>query len=170
MSEKELAKLHTWLIEPMEPQVAAVIERLRRAPDVKHVAIMPDVHLAKEVTIGTVMATEHLLYPQAVGGDIGCGMLAIALQAEAEPLADPSVAGRLLNALGRAVPTMRHHRNATAPWPLELEPAQLTHPTLDAAAREEGRLQLGTLGGGNHFIELQADEANRLWLMIHSGS
>ena len=86
MSENDLATLHTWLIEPMEPQVAAVVERLRRAPDVHHVAIMPDVHLAKEVTIGTVMATEHLLYPQAVGGDIGCGMLAVALYAKTEAL------------------------------------------------------------------------------------
>src|SRR5258705_3575255 len=112
MSEKDLATLHTWLIEPMEPQVSAVVERLRRAPDVRHVAIMPDVHLAKEVTIGTVMATEHLVYPQAVGGDIGCGMLAVALHAQAEKLQDPSAAGRLLNAIGRGVPTMRHHPNA----------------------------------------------------------
>jgi len=170
MSEKELASLHTWLIDPMEPQVAAVVERLRRSPDVKHVAIMPDVHLAKEVTVGAVMASEHLLYPQAVGGDIGCGMLAVALHAKAENLDDPSVAGRLLNALGRAVPTMRRHRNAVAPWPHDLEASQLSHPTLVAAARDEGKLQLGTLGGGNHFIELQADETDRLWLMIHSGS
>jgi len=65
---------------------------------------------------------------------------------------------------------MRRHRNAVADWPQELEPSQLSHPSLAAAARDEGRLQLGTLGGGNHFIELQADEEDRLWLMIHSGS
>jgi len=170
MSEKELATLHTWLVEPMEEQVAAVVERLRRAPDVKHVAIMPDVHLAKEVTVGTVMATERLLYPQAVGGDIGCGMLAVALEARAQKLEDPSLAGRMLKELGRAVPTMRRHRNAVARWPQELEAGQLSHPSLVAAARDEGRLQLGTLGGGNHFVELQADEESRLWLMIHSGS
>jgi len=170
MSEKELATLHTWLIEPMETQVAAVVERLRRAPDVKHVAIMPDVHLAKEVTVGTVMATERLLYPQAVGGDIGCGMLAVALNARAEELEDAAVAGRFLNALGRAVPTMRRHRNAAARWPEILEPGQLSHSSLATAARDEGKLQLGTLGGGNHFIELQADGDDRLWLMIHSGS
>ena len=170
MSEKELATLHTWLVEPMEPQVAAVVERIRRAPDVRHVAIMPDVHLAKEVTVGTVMATERLLYPQAVGGDIGCGMLAVAFDARAEKLDDPALAGRMLNELGRAVPTMRRHRNAAARWPVELEPVQLSHPSLAAAARDEGRVQLGTLGGGNHFVELQADEESRLWLMIHSGS
>ncbi len=170
MSEKEMATLHTWLVDPMEPQVAAVVERIRRAPDVKHVAIMPDVHLAKEVTIGTVMATERLLYPQAVGGDIGCGMLAVALDARAEKLEDPAVAGRILNELGRAVPTMRRHRNAVAHWPEELEAGNLSQPSLVAAARDEGRLQLGTLGGGNHFVELQADEEGRLWLMIHSGS
>ena len=106
----------------------------------------------------------------AVGGDIGCGMLAVALYAKTEALQDPAIAGRVLNALGRAVPTIRRHRNAVAPWPQELEPSQLSHPALAAAARDEGKLQLGTLGGGNHFIELQADEEDRLWLMIHSGS
>ena len=115
MSEKNLATLHTWLIAPMEPQVVAVVERLRRAPDVRHVAIMPDVHLAKEVTIGTVMSTQRLLYPQAVGGDIGCGMLAVALHARVEKLEDPAVAGKFLNALGRAVPTMRRHRITGTP-------------------------------------------------------
>src|SRR5207245_10588763 len=129
----------------LEPQVRAVVERIRRAPDVKHVAIMPDVHLAKEVTVGTVMATERLLYPQAVGGDIGCGMLAVALDVRAEKLDDPALAGRILNEFGRAVPTMRRHRNAVARWPEELEAEQLSHPSLVAVARDEGRLQLGTL-------------------------
>jgi tRNA-splicing ligase RtcB len=170
MNKENLATLHTWLVEPMEKEVSAVVERLRRAPDVKHVAIMPDVHLAKEVTVGTVMATERLLYPQAVGGDIGCGMLAVALDARADRLADPMLAGRILNTLGRTVPTMRRHRNAAARWPEELEAMRLSHPTLEAAARDEGRLQLGTLGGGNHFVELQTDEEGYLWLMIHSGS
>jgi tRNA-splicing ligase RtcB (3'-phosphate/5'-hydroxy nucleic acid ligase) len=170
MSEKDLATLHTWLVEPLEEQVAAVVERIRRAPDVKHVAIMPDVHLAKEVTVGTAMATVRLLYPQAVGGDIGCGMLAVAVNARAEKLDDPALAGRMLKELGRFVPTMRRHRNAVARWPEELESGVLSHPSLVAASRDEGKLQLGTLGGGNHFVELQADEDGRLWLMIHSGS
>jgi tRNA-splicing ligase RtcB len=116
------------------------------------------------------MATQRLLYPHAVGSDIGCGMLAVGLQARAEQLEDPGLAGRLLREIGRAVPAMRRHRRFTVRWPSELEVMKLSHPSLEAAAREEGRLQLGTLGGGNHFVELQADEEERLWLMIHSGS
>ncbi|HEV8604916.1 MAG TPA: RtcB family protein [Tepidisphaeraceae bacterium] len=170
MSNQEIATLNTWLIEPMEQEVSGVVERLRRAPDVKHVAIMPDVHLAKEVTVGTVMASERLLYPQAVGGDIGCGMLAVALETRAERLEDGALAGRMLKELGRTVPTRRRHRSSAARWPEELEAGALSHPALIAAARDEGRLQLGTLGGGNHFVELQRDEEGRLWLMIHSGS
>jgi tRNA-splicing ligase RtcB len=154
----------------MDAEVAAVVERLRRAPDVQHVAIMPDVHLARQVTIGTVMATERLLYPHAVGSDIGCGMLAVALQARAEQLEDPPVAGQLLHQIGRLVPMMRRNRRFAAAWPAELDAMLLSHPSLESAARDEGRLQLGTVGGGNHFVEIQADEQERLWLMIHSGS
>ena len=86
MSENSLAPLSAWLVEPMEPAVAAAIERLRRAPDVRRVAVMPDVHLASEVCVGTVLATSQLVYPQAVGGDIGCGMLAVAFDVPAEAL------------------------------------------------------------------------------------
>ena len=68
MSDTALAPLSAWLVEPMEPAVAAAIERLRRAPDVQRVAVMPDVHLASDVCVGTVLATSHLVYPQAVGG------------------------------------------------------------------------------------------------------
>lgn len=166
----DLAPLFTWLAEPMEAEVKAVIDRVRRAPDVRHVAVMPDVHLAGDVTVGTVLATDRLLYPQTVGGDIGCGMLAVAFDASADVLADPAVAGKVLAALRDAVPTLRRHRRATVPFPEMLKQLSLSHGSLEAAARDEGALQLGTLGGGNHFVEFQADEDGRLWLMIHSGS
>src|SRR4051794_31408057 len=100
MKDELLAPMHTWLIEPLESKVAESIERLRRAPSVQRLAIMPDVHLANEVCIGVVMATSRLIYPQAVGGDIGCGILAVAFNAHAERLADPSSAGRILARLG----------------------------------------------------------------------
>jgi tRNA-splicing ligase RtcB len=60
----------------LDRDVSEALERLRRAPDVQQIAVMPDVHLAAEVCIGVVVATSNLIYPQAVGGDIGCGMLA----------------------------------------------------------------------------------------------
>jgi tRNA-splicing ligase RtcB len=154
----------------MEPAVAAAIDRLRRAPDVRRVAVMPDVHLASDVCVGTVLATSHLLYPQAVGGDIGCGMLAVAFDIPAAALADPAVAGRVLGRLGEVVPTLRRHRRHALPWPDGLARLELSHPALEAVRRDVGTPQLGTLGSGNHFVELQADEEGRLWLMIHSGS
>ena len=170
MSDRNLPPLFTWLTGSMEPEVRAVVDRVRRAPDVQHVAIMPDVHLAGDVTVGTVLATDRLLYPQAVGGDIGCGMLAVAFEGDAKPLEDPVIAGRVLGGIGAEVPTMRRHRQAVLPFPEDLAEMPLSHPSLEAAARDEARLQFGTLGGGNHFIELQSDADDRLWVMIHTGS
>jgi tRNA-splicing ligase RtcB len=159
-----------WLEAPLDPDAAVAIERLRRAEDVWRVAVLPDVHLAKDVCVGTVLATRRLLYPGAVGGDIGCGMLAVPFDAGADVLADSLRAAETLKLLYGAVPSMRRHRAATVPYPLGVAPEDLSHGALQAIARTEGALQLGTLGGGNHFVELQADEEDRLWLMIHSGS
>jgi tRNA-splicing ligase RtcB len=164
------AELHTWLAAPLETPVRRVLDRLRRADDVVHIAVMPDVHLAADVCVGTAMATRRLVYPSAVGGDIGCGMLAVAFDALADLLADPARAGAILRAIGERVPGRRRHGAATLPWPTSCDPAGLSHPSLAAMARDDGALQFGTLGGGNHFVELQADEDDRLWLMIHSGS
>ena len=166
------APMSTWLTGPLEPKVAATLERMRRAADVRHVAVMPDVHLAVDVCVGTVLATDRLVYPQAVGGDIGCGMLAVAFDAGADALADPGVAARVLSRLYGAVPSSRRHRARTAAPPPDLAAEPLSHGSLEAVRRSEGALQLGTLGGGNHFVELQADDGDggRLWLMIHSGS
>jgi len=83
MSESEPAPVRTWLAAPMGHDVSEAIERLRRAPDVQQIAVMPDVHLASDVCIGIAVATSNLIYPQAVGGDIGCGMLAVGLDADA---------------------------------------------------------------------------------------
>jgi RNA-splicing ligase RtcB len=72
MTESSPAPMRTWLAAPMDHEVSEAIERLRHAPDVQQIAVMPDVHLAAEVCIGVVVATSHLIYPQGVGGDIGC--------------------------------------------------------------------------------------------------
>ena len=105
MSDSSMAPLRSWLAAPLDREVSEAIERLRRAPDVQQVAVMPDVHLAAEVCIGVVVATSRLIYPQAVGGDIGCGMLAVAVDAEAAALKNPKTAAQLLNEIGRAVPS-----------------------------------------------------------------
>jgi tRNA-splicing ligase RtcB (3'-phosphate/5'-hydroxy nucleic acid ligase) len=167
---ERLALLKTWLAMPMDLAVKQAIERVQRAEDVVHVAVMPDVHLAGDVCVGTAMATSRLVYPSAVGGDIGCGMLAMAFDASADVLRDAKNAGAVLRMLGERIPSQRRNRTRTLPWPDALQAKDLSHPSLQALVNSDGRLQFGTLGSGNHFVELQADEDDRLWLMIHSGS
>lgn len=169
MSESSSAPLRTWLAAGMDRDVAEAIERLRRAPDVQRIAVMPDVHLAADVCIGVVMATSHLVYPQAVGGDIGCGMLAVAFDVSASALMKPRIAAQVLSDLSRAVPPRRRNRQGIVSQPPELA-CPLSHESLEAARRREGDVEFATLGSGNHFLELQADDENRLWLMVHSGS
>ena len=170
MSDSSMAPLRSWLAAPLDRDVSEALERLRRAPDVQQVAVMPDVHLAAEVCIGVIVATSHLIYPQAVGGDIGCGMLAVAVDVEASVLRNPKTAAQLLNEVGRAVPSRRHNRNAVLPQPAEIASDPLSHARLEAIRQKEGVIEFATLGSGNHFLELQADEEGRLWLMVHSGS
>lgn len=160
-----------WLVEPLPADVARSIERLAAAPDVRHVAVMPDVHLSGEVCVGVAMATERLIYPAAVGSDIGCGMAAIRFDASADLLADEAAAARVLAGLYARVPSLKQ-RPGTAPaaLPEKLEPSALSSPKLEKHKSRDGRWQFGTLGRGNHFIELQADQDAALWLMIHSGS
>jgi tRNA-splicing ligase RtcB (3'-phosphate/5'-hydroxy nucleic acid ligase) len=158
MSEASMASsgapIRTWLAAPMGQEVSAAIERLHRAPDVQQIAVMPDVHLAADVCIGVVVATSHLIYPQAVGGDIGCGMLAVGLDLESAALGDARVAGEVLAALSRAVPARRRNRNAIIPQPGGVENDTLSHPGLDSIRRNDGATEFATLGSGNHFIEI----------------
>jgi tRNA-splicing ligase RtcB len=129
---------------------------------------MPDVHLSKDVCVGAVVATSRLIYPAAVGGDIGCGMVALAFDAEADAIDDQRSAARILSALYASVPCNKHQQPRELPT--SLTAAELSDPRLRKLASRDGRVQLGTLGRGNHFLEFQADEENRLWVMIHSGS
>jgi tRNA-splicing ligase RtcB len=170
MSDLSLPPLKTWLAAPLGSDVAEALDRLRRAPDVQQIAVMPDVHLASDVCIGVAVATSHLIYLQAVGGDIGCGMLAVAIDAEADALRNPKVAGQLLAELGRTIPARRRNRNALIDQPEELVSEPLSHVNLESVRKKEGALEFATLGSGNHFLEIQTDEVDRLWLMIHSGS
>ncbi|MEO7734552.1 MAG: RtcB family protein [Kofleriaceae bacterium] len=162
------ASITSWLAAPLGSDVAAALRRLADADDVARIAVMPDVHLAEDVCIGTVVATRTVLYPAAVGGDIGCGVAALRFATGATVLDNARAAALVLDDLGRRVPALRHRARDAPALPAALGP--LSHPRLDAAARSIGRLELGTLGRGNHFLELQADDAGALWVMIHSGS
>ncbi|MFH0901626.1 MAG: RtcB family protein [Pseudomonadota bacterium] len=159
-----------WLADPLSVDVTRVVARLRRAEDVQHIAIMPDVHLANEVCVGMVVATTHVLFPAAVGSDIGCGMAALRFDRAASTLADGALAAKLLDGLERAVPKRRWSRKAAPAMPDELGTGSLSHSHLESIRDGDGRLELATLGSGNHFVELQADEEDALWLMLHSGS
>ncbi len=162
------APVASWLAGPLGSDVAAALRRLADADDVARIAVMPDVHLAEDVCIGTVVGTRSILYPAAVGGDIGCGVAALRFAAAATVLDDARTPASVLDDLGRRVPALRQRVRDAPALPAAL--GALSHPRLDAAARDLGRLELGTLGRGNHFLELQADDAGALWLMIHSGS
>jgi tRNA-splicing ligase RtcB len=170
MSESGIATIRTWLATPMDQDVSEAIERLRRAPDVQQIAVMPDVHLSADVCIGVAVATSSLIYPQAVGGDIGCGMLAVALDVEAARLQPPRIAAQVLTALNKAVPARRRNRGEIARQPEDLASTPLSSACLESIRRNEGAIEFATLGSGNHFVEMQADDGGRLWLMVHSGS
>lgn len=163
-------KVAQWVAESPPAEVQRAVDRLARDEDVHRVAVMPDVHLSKEVCVGVALATHRTLCPAAVGGDIGCGMAALAFDAPAELLADASKAASLLEGLYETVPIMRHRRSAGVELPAELTERTLSEAALEATKEREAALQFGTLGRGNHFVELQADEAGGLWLMVHSGS
>ncbi len=165
------ASVHCWLVQPFAPEVSESINRVAIAPDVRYIAVLPDVHLAGEVCVGLAVATDELIYPSAVGGDIGCGMAAARFLVEADILADEGRAARVLSGLYRWVPANKHSR-ATMPTALPevLQAVSLSDPRLEKLKVREGRVQFGTLGRGNHFLEFQADQENRLRVMVHSGS
>ncbi len=170
MGEMPEAVVRCWAERPLPHDVQAAIDRLSRSDDVRRIAIMPDVHLSADVCNGTVVATSRTLYPNAVGGDIGCGVAALAFDGEAVLLDDERAAARILAGLYRAVPLARHGRQSVGVLPEDLDSEPLSAAHLETVKAKEGARQIGTLGRGNHFVELQADEAGRLWLMLHSGS
>ncbi|MBS0420862.1 MAG: RtcB family protein [Proteobacteria bacterium] len=170
MTDLPLPPLYTWLVDSLQSEVREAIGRLRRAADVQHVAVMPDVHLATDVCVGVAIGTSHLIYPQAVGGDIGCGILAVPFDVDADCLGDRTRADQILAQIAGAVPARRWNRKAVQEPPEAVTGVTLSHPQLETIRRRQGTLEFATLGSGNHFAELQADGDNRLWLMVHSGS
>jgi tRNA-splicing ligase RtcB len=135
-----------------------------------HVAAMPDVHYGKGATVGSVIAMKGAVSPAAVGVDIGCGMAAVRTSLSAQDLPD-SLHG-LRSELERAIPVGFHQHRDPIDRPDDKrfweEFHQLTPAVKDLF--DKARKQLGTLGGGNHFIELCLDTDERVWMMLHSGS
>jgi tRNA-splicing ligase RtcB len=168
MSSSDRASVNSWLTEPLAPEIVQSVDRLRQLDDIQHVALMPDVHLAQDVCIGAIVATRELIYPAAVGGDIGCGMAALAFDVAATSVDNERSAATILKRLYELVPANKHRKPRDLST--ELESLALSDPRLRRIAQRDGRVQMGTLGRGNHFLEFQADHDGRLWVLIHSGS
>lgn len=140
-----------------------------------HVALMPDAHLGKGATVGSVIPTDRAIIPAAVGVDIGCGMIAVRTQWTEEEFRAAGSLSVLREAIERAIPLSAGKYNAT-----ETATASARADALEDRASRLGlypdryasnwRLQLGSLGSGNHFIEVSVDEEGRVWLFLHSGS
>ena len=168
---------------PVEDEARKQLENAARLPVVfKHVAAMPDVHLGIGATVGSVIPTIKAIIPAAVGVDIGCGMMAAKTTLRAEDL--PDNLGPLRSVIEQAVPhgsVPRHRGRDPGSWenpPVSVDQVWATlaeefhllcelHPRL---ANTNNRKHLGTLGSGNHFIEICLDEAGFVWFMLHSGS
>jgi len=148
-----------------------------------HVAVMPDVHMGKGATVGSVIPTRSAIIPAAVGVDIGCGMCAAMTNLTASDLPDSLVS--LRNQIERDVPVgFNEHKqgipSVTGPYAdvlrknLRNTMDRFEHlalvPHLNRADFNKIGRQVGTLGGGNHFIELCLDSEDRVWIMLHSGS
>jgi tRNA-splicing ligase RtcB len=159
--------------QEIEPEAQRQILNTAAMPCVfHHVAVMPDCHYGKGATVGTVLATEGAVIPAAVGVDIGCGMIAVRTPLRRGDIPNPAA---IRAGIERRIP-MSAGRNNSA---LTSSAAARVH-VLEQFAREtratpdqydrNWRLALGTLGGGNHFIELAEDADGAVWLTLHSGS
>lgn len=163
--------------DEIEPQALAQVKLLAESPlPTDYVALMPDAHLGKGVTIGTVFASEHYVCPNAVGVDIGCGMAAIPIDGLYKEHLTEAQKVAIQQQLKERIPTgFSQHRS-------KLEDTQEVLDEITAAVEPTDYLkeqlmlprvtdQLGTLGGGNHFLEVVYESKNeQVWVMLHSGS
>lgn len=164
---------------PVDDAAREQLENVAGLPFVhSHLAVMPDVHFGRGATVGSVIPTRGAIIPAAVGVDIGCGMMAIRTSLSANELPDSLAA--LRSEIERKVPVGNgpggNHKDAPARAATALRNSGL-HERLEKILAKHKRIQstqfakqLGTLGGGNHFVELCLDEAGRVWVMLHSGS
>ncbi|SLM29119.1 conserved hypothetical protein [Desulfamplus magnetovallimortis] len=135
----------------------------------KHVAIMPDSHLGYGMPIGGVMATQNIIVPNAVGVDIGCGMCAV--QTSMTEIDTNTLKG-ILGKIRMSIPLgFKHHSREQADWIHSCEAScKFIKDGIIEKEYKASLKQVGTLGGGNHFIEIQRGSDGHIWIMIHSGS
>jgi tRNA-splicing ligase RtcB (3'-phosphate/5'-hydroxy nucleic acid ligase) len=159
----------------LDPATLAQAQRTASLPFIfPHVALMPDAHLGKGATVGSVIPTLGAVIPAAVGVDIGCGMIAVRTQFTGEDVHRRGDLAALREAIEAAVPLSAGGYNTSVGRPGtaarigELEEREGAGSADQAAGN--WRLQLGTLGSGNHFIEVSLDQQDRVWCFLHSGS
>ena len=170
--EKINARLYNWA-SILEANTREQAERTASMPFIHpHLALMPDAHLGLGATVGSVIPTDGAIIPAAVGVDIGCGMMAVRTQFTAADLPRGKL-DVLHSQISRSVPLSAGHANQKVRPSAEPKVAELRE--LPGVAQADGvapkwPLQLGSLGSGNHFIEVSLDEQDRVWLFLHSGS
>jgi tRNA-splicing ligase RtcB len=151
----------------LEPEAEEQLKNLASLPFIyKHVAVMPDAHAGKGSTVGTVIATKGAIIPAAVGVDIGCGMCAVKLPLVRDDIKDLST---LRHSIERSVPVgFNHHKELNSNYSEHY--SHLSDTFGRYGVDQKTLLQCGTLGGGNHFIELCEDTLGGIWVVLHSGS
>lgn len=158
--------------DQVEPDAMKQLVNIASLPFVfKHVAVMPDVHLGKGATVGSVIATSGAVIPAAVGVDIGCGMSAVKLRAARAGNLDGRLT-ELRRSIERAIPVGFNENREPLPGSMAWKGwgrFKDLHPRAQEL-KDKAQRQLGSLGGGNHFIELCRDDSDGVWVMLHSGS
>jgi tRNA-splicing ligase RtcB len=170
--EKIAKGLLSWA-SVLEPKTLEQARRTATMPFIyPHLALMPDAHLGLGATVGSVIPTLGAVMPAAVGVDIGCGMIAVRTQFVRSDLAGTGRSlADLRESIEAAVPTSAGIYNTELTDTVQARVADLESGDADPdQTAGNWRLQLGTLGSGNHFIEVSVDEADRVWLFLHSGS
>ena len=154
--------------DTIEPQAEQQLRNIATLPFIhKHVAVMPDCHVGKGATVGSVIATDGAIIPAAVGVDIGCGICAIKLPLKLDVL-DAQTLKDLRLEFESAIP-LGHESNENVSTTAGNAMRELGDFVAKVDAKNAAK-QIGSLGGGNHFIEICFDENNDVWLMLHSGS
>jgi tRNA-splicing ligase RtcB (3'-phosphate/5'-hydroxy nucleic acid ligase) len=133
----------------------------------KHVALMPDSHEGYGMPIGGVLATHNVLIPNAVGVDIGCGMCAVKTSLDHIP---PEMLKNIMSGIRHLIPLGFKHHSQRQDISIMPVYAHIVKNGIVEREFENARFQIGTLGGGNHFIEIQKGSDGHIWLMVHSGS
>jgi tRNA-splicing ligase RtcB len=164
ITEPDCKPIKSWCENP-EPTAIQQALNLARLPFLfRHVALMPDTHQGYGMPIGGVIATNGVVIPNAVGVDIGCGMCAA--QTTLTEIPPVEKLKEIIGQIRKAVPVgFAHHQQGQDGMPVSASKLKIVDEQYKSAEK-----QLGTLGGGNHFIELQFGNDGRVWAMIHSGS